>query len=70
MDASNPHEFNLLIRTFGFALAAIFYATGILKMAGQGYHLPSPRIYGAVMMVQGILMPFVILSLSSQVQMA
>ena len=52
------------------AVAAAFYGTGLLKMAGQGKILPNPQIYLALLGIQCCLMPFVVCVLSKEVKMA
>jgi hypothetical protein len=66
----NPKEKNLLITTFEMTIAASFYATGVLKLFGQGKRLPSARLYLMVMLAQIIHMPFMIFFLSREIQIA
>lgn len=45
VDTKDATEKEVLARSIGLSTAAIFYATGILKMAGQGKSLPILKGY-------------------------
>ena len=45
-----PKEWELTLRSMGFSVASIMYATGLLKMAGQAKMLPNARVYASVLL--------------------